>query len=271
MGSLSDFAEQALINHVTTSAAFTPAATLYLALATADPTDAGTGAAMNEAANANGYARTAIAFGAAASRRVTQSGAVVFPEATGSWGTISHWAIVDSATHGAGNMLAAGAFATPFTLVAGNIRTVPTANVYVEITASTGLTNYTANGFLDRMFRNQAFTVTANFVSLHTATSSDATPGTEVTGGSYARVEINEAGGASPAWASPSGGATQNANDVVFPDPTASWGTVVGMGIYDASTAGNQLAYGNDVVDQAVGTETTAILFVAGDLDLSQQ
>ena len=92
MGSLSNFAENALINHLCNTA-FTPAATMFVALCTADPTDAGTGASMSEVPNTNAYTRTAVTFGAAASRRVVQSGAVTFPQATGTWGTISHWAL----------------------------------------------------------------------------------------------------------------------------------------------------------------------------------
>lgn len=270
MGSLSNYAENAMVNHITTNAAYSPASTLYLALCTADPTDAGTGASMNEAANANGYARTAITFGAASSRVITQSADVDFPEATGTWGTISHWAIVDSGTHGAGNMLAHGAFGSSFTLVSGNVRTVPSGEI--TITVSTGaLTTYAANGFLDRMFRNQAFTVSNNYVSLHTATSSDGTPGTEVSGTGYSRVEIHENGGSSPAWSTVSGGAVSNGAAVSFGAPGGSWGTVVSMGIYDAASSGNQLLYGNDVVDQAIGTESTDVTFPTGDIDFQVQ
>lgn len=272
MGSLTNFAESALMNHITTNTAYTPAATLYLALATADPTDAATGASMNEVANSGSYARTAITFGAAASRRVTQSGAVTFPTATGSWGTITHWAVVDSATHGAGNVLAAGALGTSKAVVSGNTPTVPTTDVYVEITASTGLTNYAAEGMLNRMFRNQAFTVSANYLALWTATLADASTGAtagEVSGGSYARVEINEAGGASPAWGSVSGGAVTNADDVDFPPATGSWGTVVASAICDASSTGNMLWYDNGVTDQVVATDDE-VSVPAGDLDLAQ-
>ena len=139
MGSISNYLEDKYLDHVF-NVAYTPAATVYVALATADPTDAGTGASMSEVANTNGYARTAITFGAAASRRVVQSGAVTFPQATGSWGTITHWAIVDSATHGAGNMLAHGAFTASFAPVNGNTPTIPTAEVEVEFIR----THYTA-------------------------------------------------------------------------------------------------------------------------------
>ncbi len=269
MGSLTDYAENAALKHLVLEAAYTPVATLYLALCTADPTDAATGASMSEVANSGAYARTAITFGAAASRRVTQSGAVVFPTATGSWGTVTHWAVVDTNTYGSGNVLAAGAFASSFAVVSGNTRTVPTANVYVEFTASTGLTNYFANGFLDRMFRNQVFTVSANHASLHTTTSSDGTPGTEVSGGSYARKQVNATGGASPAWNAVSGGHVDNTQAINFTAPSGSWGTVVGAGMYDAATVGNQLWYDNSIPDQAVGTETTQIGWPAGSLDLT--
>ena len=270
MGSLSDYAENKCLDHLLTTP-YTPAATVYLALATADPTDAGTGASMNEVANSGAYARTAITFGAAASRRSTQSGAVVFPEATGSWGTVTHWAILDSATHGAGNMLAHGAFASSFAVVTGNIRTVPTTEVYVEFSAGV-ISDFAANGFLDRMFRNQAFTVANTWLALATVAVTDSMTGstiTEPSGNNYARVEVNEAGGSSPAWTAASGGAAQNNNDVSFPVPSGSWGNVKAYACVTASSAGNLLFYGNDVVDQDVGAETTAILFVSGDLDIA--
>ena len=65
MGSFSNYLEDELVDHIC-NAAYTPPAAVYVALATADPTDAGTGASMSEVANTNGYARTAITFGAAA-------------------------------------------------------------------------------------------------------------------------------------------------------------------------------------------------------------
>lgn len=269
MGSLSNYAENALLNHVTTNSAYTSVATVYLALATADPTDAATGASMNEVANSGSYARKAITFGAAASRRVTQSGDVTFDAATGSWGTITHWAILDSATHGAGNVLAYGALSESKAVVSGNTPSVASTQVYVEITANTGLSNYAANGFLDRMFRNQAFTVSANYATLHTTTCSDSAAGTEVSGGSYARKEIDNVGGVSPAWEAVASGAVQNANAVTFATATASWGTVVAMAIFDASTSGNMLAYTNGTVDQTVGTGDI-VQFAAGAIDLSQ-
>lgn len=251
--------------------AYTSVATIYLALCTADPTDAGTGASMNEVANANSYARTAITFGAAATRRVTQNATTTFPAATGSWGTVTHWSIVDSATHGAGNMLAYGSFAVSKSIVSGNTPSVASSEVYVEITASTGMTNYAANGILDRMFRNQAFTVSTSYVALWTTTLTDASTGssgTEVSGGSYARKLVNASGGASPAWNAASGGIATNANAITLVTATGSWGTVTYMAICDASTTGNMLWYGS-VTSQAVASGDT-VSFATSALSLGQ-
>lgn len=270
MGSLSNYGENALVGHLC-GTAYTPAATVYLGLATADPTDAATGASTNEVANSGSYARVAITLGAAASRRVTQSGAVNFTAATGSWSTVTHWFIADSATHGAGNVLAYGALGTSKSVVSGNTPSVSSADVYVEISASAGgrgWTDYVVNKLLDLMFRNVAYSQPATYLGLTTTTSSDATGGTEASGGSYARLLINKVGGASPAWATVSGGATALNQQTDFTAATGSWGTVVSSAIYDASSAGNMLAYDNNTADQAVASGDTW-RYASGEWDLS--
>lgn len=271
MGSFTDYSEGVVVKHLLKESAYTPVATVYLALATSSPGETATGASMNEVANSGSYARTAITFAASSSRRVTQTGAVTFPAATGSWGTVTHWAVVDSATYGAGNALAYGAFAASKAIVSGNTPSVASGDVYVEITASTGLSNYAANGMLDRMFRNQALTIAANYVGLWTTTLTDASTGstgTEVSGGSYARVVVNASGGASPAWSAVSAGATSNANAISFTTASGSWGTVTYAAVLDASATGNMLLYGS-VTSQAVASGDT-VSFASTALSLSQ-
>lgn len=272
MGTLSDFAENAIVKHLTREAAYSPAATVYLALCTADPTDAATGASMSEVANSNNYARTAITLGAASSRRVTQSATVTFPQASGAWGTVTHWAIVTSGTHGSGDVLAHGQLTVAKDVQSGNTPSVASGEVWVEITASTGLSNYAANGLLDRMFRNQAFTVSANYLAVATATLSDSTTGstaTEPSGNNYSRLAINVSGGAQPAWAAVSANTVTNANAWVMPTPSGSWGTIVAAFIADASTAGNVLMYDNGITDQAVAASDT-VQYGTGDYDFAQ-
>ncbi len=109
-GTFSDFTELELLDHILGVGSFTMP-TVYMALATADPTDAGTGASMNEVPDTNAYARVAVAadFGTpAAAGSISNDGQIDFVEATGSWGTVTHFALLDSGTHGAGNMLAHG-------------------------------------------------------------------------------------------------------------------------------------------------------------------
>ncbi len=278
MGSLSNYSENSLLNHVFGSA-YTPAATVYLALCTADPTDAGTGGAMNEVADANNYARKAITFGGYASRKVTQSGVVTFNQASGAWGTITYWSIADSATHGAGNMLAHGAFTTSFSPVSGNTPSVASGQVYVQIDASSGegYTSYLVQKLLELMFRNTAYTQPATYVALLDQQGADAdttltTAGKEVAGTDYARVLVNKAGGASPAWNSVSGGATDNANTITFPTVgSGGWSAVVGMALVDGGTldAGNTLSFDNDQIVDQTPAAGDIVQFAAGAIDAS--
>jgi hypothetical protein len=117
-----------------------------------------------------------------------------------------------------------------------------------------GLSNYYESKILDHMFRNVAFTPPATvYVALFTAAPTDAGGGTEVSGGGYARqaVTFGAVSGGSPSQIA-------NSAAINFPVATASWGTVVAFGLYDAATAGNLLAWANlttskliDVNDQA--------------------
>lgn len=215
------------------------------------------------------YARTAISFGAASSRRVTQSADVEFPTATAEWGWVTHYAVMDALT--SGNMLAYGRLTTARQIVTNNTLTIPTSEVYVEFSAG-GMSTYLANELLDHAFRNATYTKPDTFVALTTATISDTSTGstiTEVAGTGYARVEVNAAGGDSPAWAAASNGLVTNDDQIDIGPPSADdWGTVVAVAIVDASSDGNLLFYGNDVVDQAIGDGDT-VFFAAGDLDIS--
>ncbi len=79
---------------------------VYLALSTADPGE--DGSTIAEPAG-NGYARTATAgkWAAASGGTIANAANITFPEATASWGTVSHVALFDAVS--GGNMLASGA------------------------------------------------------------------------------------------------------------------------------------------------------------------
>ncbi len=99
MSEMSNYLENELIDHVFRNAAYTSPTTVYVALHTADPGEAG----GNELPVLNGYARVAVTFGAPSDGSSTNSGSVSFTASGGNWGTITHFSIQDAAS--AGNML----------------------------------------------------------------------------------------------------------------------------------------------------------------------
>lgn len=112
------------------------------------------------------------------------------------------------------------------------------------------LTDYAENKIVDWLLRGQTFTPpVTGYWALYTTACSDSAAGTEVTGGSYARVAVtaslaNYAGtqsAASTVASSGTGGTTSNNVAVTFPAPTANWGSVTHTGFLDAATAGNQI------------------------------
>lgn len=111
--------------------------------------------------------------------------------------------------------------------------------------------NFLENMIVDWIFRTRTpAKPTALYVALFTVTPSDSGGGTEVTGGSYARVNLAPLDtnwlatqGGTSGNSSGTGGATSNAVAITFPAPTADWGTIVAYGIFDASTSGNLLIW----------------------------
>lgn len=134
MGSASNYLENEILDHIFNVGAYT-APTPYFCLCTADPTDAGTGASMNEVSNAGSYARVdaSACFGtAAASGTISNDAVIEFPTATAGWGTATHWAICDSGTYGAGNMIFHGALSSSKTIYLGQTPRFPIGDIDVS-------------------------------------------------------------------------------------------------------------------------------------------
>lgn len=133
----------------------------------------------------------------------------------------------------------------------------------------TAMSDYLENALINHIFRNTDFTRPANiYVALFTAAPSDSGGGTEVSGGSYARVAV--ATGASSGWDAASGGATANTNVVTFPTATADWGTITHVGFFDASTGGNLLFHGALTASKVVSSGDI-FRFNAGEIDIALQ
>jgi hypothetical protein len=136
MASMSNYFENKLVDATFRGVALTFPTTIAVALCTSAPTDASTGATIPEVANSGAYARVALnpsttnwqdtSGGTAATSSGTggttaNNATITFPTATGNWGTITHFAIVDSATYGAGNVLFWGALTSSQVINTGGV------------------------------------------------------------------------------------------------------------------------------------------------------
>ena len=96
MAEMSNYLEDALINATLRATTFTSPATVYVSLHTADPTDAGSGTEVS----GGSYARQSASFAAPSNGASATNADITFPQATGSWGTVTHIGIWDASTSG---------------------------------------------------------------------------------------------------------------------------------------------------------------------------
>jgi len=128
---ISDYAANKLIDHITGKTTFTKP-TVYIGLSTANPTNDGSGLAEPVG---NGYARVATTgstWNAAATRSTSNASAITFPEATGSWGTLTHFALFDASS--GDNMLAWGQLTAPEAIDDGQIPRYSTGTLTIAYT-----------------------------------------------------------------------------------------------------------------------------------------
>ena len=110
------------------------------------------------------------------------------------------------------------------------------------------------------VFTNSSATrPSAWFVALYTGAPNDAGGGTEVSGGAYARQAVTF---------SVSGDTATNTGAIEYPTATAGYGTVTHVGIFDASTGGNLIAYAALTASKTIDTGDVLRL-PAGDLDVT--
>lgn len=115
--SVSDYAEDLLLQWLLSNASATRPTSWYLALFTTATSDDGSG---TEVGSGVGYSRQAITFGTAASGSITNNGSTITfgPNTTTNWGTVTHAAIFDAST--AGNMLVHGALSASKSVTVGD-------------------------------------------------------------------------------------------------------------------------------------------------------
>lgn len=112
MGSLSNYAESGIIQHLLRTGSFSKPSNLSVALCSGVLGDTNDGTNLPEMADTGGYARVNLGapddalFDYQGLTGATQnSSAITFPTATADWGTASGVAIVDNPGYGSGNVL----------------------------------------------------------------------------------------------------------------------------------------------------------------------
>ena len=120
--------------------------------------------------------------------------------------------------------------------------------------------NYLENKLLLHTFGATAYTApTTLYLAIHTTNPAEDNSGTEVSGSAYARQTVAFTVTTSTA---------SNTAAVEFPTATGSWGTLTHVGVYDALTGGNLLAYAALTTSKIISTNDV-FRVPAGDLDIT--
>ena len=123
--SFSDYLEDKVLDHVFGGTAYTAPTTLYVGVFTSAASDTGPGTEVS----GNGYARQSVAFTVSGTSPTTaaSSAAVEFPEATGSWGTVTYAGVFDAVS--GGNMLAWAELTDPSDFVTALPKAITTGDI----------------------------------------------------------------------------------------------------------------------------------------------
>lgn len=125
MSAKSNYLELKVLDHFLGTASTSAPSNVYLALHTADPTDAGSGAEVS----GNGYSRQVITFAAASSGSAASNSAEEFTASGGNFGTITHFGIWDAST--SGNLLYHGALTASKTIADGDTLRFASGNITI--------------------------------------------------------------------------------------------------------------------------------------------
>jgi hypothetical protein len=121
-------------------------------------------------------------------------------------------------------------------------------------------TNFLETEVLDHVFGGNAYTAPVTlYTGLYTASPSDTGGGTELSGDGYARQATAF---------TVTGNTASNTSAEEWATATGSWGTITHVGVFDASTGGNLMAYGALTASKTIATGDV-FRIPAGDLDIT--
>lgn len=98
------------------------------------------------------------------------------------------------------------------------------------------LENAVLNFFLRGNPGSAVVAPTATYLALYKSNPNEDNTGSEVSGGNYARQQID--------FTAPTDGVVSNPALIQFPVATATWGTITHIGVLDAATGGHLLYFG---------------------------
>jgi hypothetical protein len=124
--SLTNTYETTTLTWLFTADSATRPTTWYIGLFTDDPGETGSGTEVS----GGSYARTAVTL-TVSGNTATNSGAVEFTAATGSWGTITHIGVMDAST--AGTMIVHAALDASKTIASGDVFRIPAGDLDITL------------------------------------------------------------------------------------------------------------------------------------------
>lgn len=130
---------------------------------------------------------------------------------------------------------------------------------------ASNLALYAENKTLELLVGKTAFSTPTTWIGLFTGIpDEDGAGGTEASLGNYGRIVT-----AGADWENAAAGAIQTALDLTFAEASgAAWGLIVGIGIWDAETAGNMILWMPLGANKQVDIGDTFRL-EAGDIDIT--
>ena len=133
------------------------------------------------------------------------------------------------------------------------------------------MTNYLEEKLIDHLFKAVAYSLSSPaswYIALLTAAhGEDGSGGTEVStsGTTYARVAVTRGSGFTRASSSDIR-TVENAANITFGVPSADWGQVTHVGLYDALTSGNLIIEAQLQFAKTINNGDPAPKFQAGEL-----
>lgn len=118
MGSFANFWEDEILDHLFMKGSYTMPTNLWIGLSTADPADDASGLAEPSGNNYSRVSTDGDDWNGSSGGATANAADITFPEASGSWGTITHFAIFDAATEG--NMVAHGSLSVSKSIGSGD-------------------------------------------------------------------------------------------------------------------------------------------------------